>query len=178
MKRSVLLLALAFSLPFTAHADDASLHAKAQQLVTVLHTENLVQQVDNNLTREFSAAAGQTVGAHPTPDQAAKLAAFQKNISSMIDQQLGWQTLGQDFVDLYARSFTEEQMDAIIAFYKTPAGIAFLDKTPALNTQMTQLLQSKISSAQPQLRKSLEDFRNDQAGVPPTPAPPATPAPK
>jgi hypothetical protein len=175
MNRSALLLALALCLPLAALADDASLHAKAQQLVAVLHTENLVQQVDTNLTREFSNAAGQTVGANPTPDQAAKLAAFQKNIAGAIDQQLGWQAIGQDFVDLYAKSFTAEQMDAIIAFYQTPAGIAFLDKTPALNAQMTQLLQSKISIAQPKLRKSLEDFRNDQAGVPPTPAPAGTP---
>lgn len=175
MNRFVLLPVLALCLPLTARADDASLRAKAQQMVMVLHTDRMVQQVAANLTRQYSDAAEHTVGTNPTPDQAKQIADYEKKITQMIQAQLSWETIGPGFVDLYAKTFTEEELDAIIAFYKSPAGVAFLEKTPVLNSQITQLLQSKIGALQPQLRQSLDDFRKSQAVTPPASLPPTQP---
>lgn len=166
MNRFILIPALAFCLPLAAHADDASLHAKAQQMVLVLHTDRMVKQVAGNFNKQYSDTAEHIVGNNPTPEQAAKLAEFEKNLSTTIGAQLSWDVIGPGLVDLYAKTFTEQELDAIIAFYKSPAGIAFLDKTPAVNAQLTQLLQSKLVALQPQLKQSLDDFRKSQAPAP------------
>jgi hypothetical protein len=126
----------------------------------------MVKQVAGNFNKQYSDTAEHILGNNPTPDQATKLAEFEKNLAKTIDAQLSWDAIGPGFADLYAKNFTEEELDAIIAFYKSPAGIAFLDKTPAANSQITQMLQSKLMALQPQLKQSLDDFRKSQAPPP------------
>jgi hypothetical protein len=179
MNRFVLILALAFCLPLAAQTDDAALHAKAQQAVLALHIDRMVKQASDRFAKQYSDTAEHIVGNNPTPEQATKIAEFEKTTAKTIDTQMSWDAIGAGFADLYAKNFTEAELDAIIAFYKSPAGIAFLDKTPSLNTQTLQLLQSKMAAAQPQLKQSLDDFRKAQApppatsqqSVPPTSAP-------
>jgi hypothetical protein len=163
MNRFVLIPVLAFCLPLAAQTDDAALHAKAQQAVLALHIDRMVKQASDRFAKQYSDTAEHIVGNNPTPQQSTKIAEFEKSTSRTIDTQMSWDALGPGFADLYAKNFTEAELDAIIAFYKSPAGIAFLDKTPALNTQTMQLLQSKMAALQPQLKQSLDDFHKAQA---------------
>lgn len=168
-----LLLTFVLCLPLTARADEASHRAKAAQLVELLHTERMVQQNTVTILKQISDVANQAMGATPTPQNKAQLTEFENKASQLIDAQVGWKVLQPAIIDLYAQTFTEQELDAIIAFYKTPAGIALLEKMPSVNDQIEQLARSKLAILQPQIRQALDDFSKSQA--PPTAAP-ATPA--
>jgi hypothetical protein len=185
LRRLAMLLTLVLSLPLVAHAgqapaahtDQASRHAKAAQLVALLHTERMVQQNSATITKQLSDAADKVAGPDPTPESKARLLAVEKNISQLIDAQLGWKAMQPGIVDLYAKNFTERELDAIIAFYKTPAGLALISKIPWIDGQVQQLAQSRMSLLQPQIGQALNDFSKSQA-TPATPAAPVTsPAP-
>lgn len=166
MNRLLIIPVLAFCLPLAAQSNDASLHAKAQQAVMALHIDRMVKNASDEFTKRYSDTAEHIVGDNPTPRQATQIADFEKKLSQTIDAQMNWKVVGPGFVDIYAKNFTEAELDGIIAFYKSPAGIAFLDKTPTLNTQTMQLLQSTMGTLQPQLKQSLDDFRKSQAPPP------------
>jgi hypothetical protein len=182
MNRVALLLVLALSLPLTARADEASHRAKAQQMMALLHTDKNVQQVVDNIGREVAEAADKAVGADPTPEKKAKLNDFEQQAHQLIDAQLGWKSLQAGFTDIYAKAFTEEQLDSIIAFYKSPAGIALLDSMPDVNTEIGKLGQSRVAAVQPQLQQLYSTFKQSLAAAPPTlgptspTMPPAAPA--
>jgi uncharacterized protein len=169
MNRATLLIALALCLPLTARADDASLHAKAKELVTLLHTDRMVGQLSENLKKRTSDAAEKAIGPNPTLDTRAKLAEFDKKVSETVEAQIGWQALEPSFIDIYAKTFNEDELNSIIAFYKSPAGIAFLDKTPAVNAQIRDITSSRVSAVQSQLNQSYEEFRKS---LPPASPPP------
>ena len=95
----------------------------------------------------------------------------------MIDAQLDWKALGPTIIDIYAQTFTEQELDIIVTFYKTPAGIALLDKMPQINDQVEQLAHSRLVILQPQIRQAFDDFRKSQAPPPPAASPAAAPAP-
>jgi hypothetical protein len=184
MNRLVLIAALALCLPLTARADDASLHAKAQELVTLLHTDRMVGQLSDNLKKRASDAAQRALGSDTTPDNQTKLADFQKKVAGLIDSQISWTVLQPTFVDVYAKNFTEDELTSILAFYKSPAGAAFLEKTPTVNSQVTQMTQAKIAALQQQLNQAFVDLQKSVAPAPPSlgapatsPAPAASPAP-
>ena len=65
-------------------------------------------------------------------------------------------------------SFPEDQIDAILAFYKSPAGKAIEEKMPAVQQQIGQMLQTRVQKLQPQVRQMFEDF---QKNLPPATAP-------
>jgi uncharacterized protein len=159
MKRIAIILTLLFTLPLGARADDASRHAKAQEMVTLLHLDKLLAQVMDVVMTQANAMSKQ-LGGETTPEQQAKLDAFQKKAFALIDTQLGWKTMQPVYVDLYAKAFTDEELDGILAFYKSPAGVAMIEKTPALTAQSQQIALQKIQAIQPQMKQLVEDFKN------------------
>jgi hypothetical protein len=158
MKRIALLLTLVLCLPLTAHADDASRHAKAQEMLTLMHLDRVMDQVMNNMMQQMSTMSKQLGGNTVKPEDQAKLDEFQKKAFDLIQSQMGWKALEPDYVDIYAKNFTDEQLDAILVFYKSPAGIALVDKLPTLTAEGSQLAQAKMTALQPQLRQLIQEY--------------------
>ena len=175
--RLALLLVLVLCLPIAARADDASRRAKAAQLVTLLHTERMVQQNSATIMKQVSDAADKAIGPNLTPQDKARLASFENKVSQLIDAQLDWKALGPAIIDIYAQTFTEPELDVIVTFYKTPAGIALLDKMPRINDQIEQLAHSRLVILQPQISQAFDDFRKSQAPPPAATSPAASPTP-
>jgi uncharacterized protein len=183
MNRLALLLVLA--LPFSAvsaHADDASHRAKAEEMMTLLHAEKLVDQISANLKKQVADAANKVIGASPTPEQKSQALDLENKAFKMIDDQIGWKVMEPGFADVYAKNFTDTELDAIITFYKSPAGEALLTKMPQVNSQVGEFGSSKMATLEPQLKQLFQDFQKSQAATPhppaaTTPAPSAAPAP-
>jgi uncharacterized protein len=182
MNRIAAALLLAFSLPLAAHADEASHRAKAQELITLLHTQQLFEHNADSLKTQLSAVAGNTIGPDPTLAKKAEADDFIKQASQLIDAKLSWSAMQPGVTDIYVKNFTEEQLDAIVAFYKTPAGSAFLTNMSAVSTQVTALGTQRLSvELRPQLMQLVTTFKQKEApaapATPPIPAAPHTPAP-
>lgn len=185
--RLALLLVLTLTLPLAAHADDASHRAKAQEMMTLLRTERMINQMSDNITKQVTDAAASIAGANPSPETKAKAADFVKQSTQLITEQLSWESMRAGFTDVYVKNFTEAEMDAINAFYKTPAGTALLGKMPTVNSQITQFGNTRMTALQPQMKKLFDDLRNSAAAESAkpaphptlgTPTPPASSAPK
>ena len=54
MKRLSLLLVFALCLPLSARADDASHRAKAAELLTLMHTQDMVKRLTDTLKKQVS----------------------------------------------------------------------------------------------------------------------------
>jgi hypothetical protein len=175
-----LFLVFALCLPLAARADEASHRAKAEQMMALLHTEEMVNRISGNITKQIADAAGKSLSTTPSPEQQAKFDDFKKQASQVIEAQVSWKALKDGFVDVYAKAFTEEQLDTIIAFYKTPAGTALLANMPAVNEEVGKLGNARMNALQPQLKQLYENYQKSLAAAPPTlgpVAPAATPAP-
>ncbi len=165
-RRLVLLLVLVLCLPLTAHADEATRRAKAKQMLTLLHVESQIQQSAANMQMQILSEIEKTAGSNPTSDNKSKIADTEKKISQLIEQKLSWKVLEPSFVDLYAKTFTEQEMDQIIVFYKTPSGVALIQKMPEIDAQVNQYTGSKLQEIQPQVNQLYSDLRNSLAAEP------------
>jgi hypothetical protein len=172
MKRSAIFLVFLLTLPLTARADEASRRAKAEEMVSLLHMDTLMKQFMDTIRQQASANAQQLAGKSLTPENQAKLDDFQNKMFAVIESQIGWKVLEPDILDLYAKTFTDEELDGILAFYKSPAGISMVEKLPGLTTQAMQLTQSRMAALQPQLRQMIVDFSHETAPKASQPAKP------
>jgi hypothetical protein len=171
MKPLTLLLTLLLALPLSAHADEASKRAKAQEMFTILHMDRLMSQMTNNVLKQTSSMTEQLTAQDTTPEMKAKRADFQSQVLKLVDAQIGWKAIEPQYTDLYAQTYTEEELDAILAFYKSPAGTSMLAKSPELSAKSMQMVQSRLATIQPQLMKMIQDFAHSNA-----PSAPAQPA--
>jgi hypothetical protein len=167
-QRLALFLVLALCLPLTARADEASLRAKAEQVMVLLHTQETIQRISDNITKQVDDAAQKSLSTTPSPDQQAKFDDFKKQVAQVVDSQVGWKSLKDGFADVYTKTFTEEQLDAIIAFYKTPAGAALLNNMPTVNEGVSKLGNARMTALQPQLKQLYETYQKSIVAVPPT----------
>jgi hypothetical protein len=167
-----------------AATGDAAHRAKAQEMMEQLHAHQMVVQISTNLNKQLDDAGDKAVATSPTPDNAAKLADFKKQAAQTIETEIGWKVMQTGFTDVYAKNFTDAEVDAIVAFYKTPAGVALLTKMPAVNSQVDQFGTSRMDALKPKLQKLYEDFKASLATPPPSlgpvapgPASPSAPTP-
>jgi hypothetical protein len=184
------LLAVALCLAAVApamHADDASRRAKAEEMIKLTKTDELMQQQLGALKDRVNELASQQSGMpNMTPAQKALTDAYLKNVQGATADEVGWDKLRPVVIQAYADTYTEADLDGIIAFYKTPAGQAIVAKTPEIATKTSTLVQDKIKELQPKLAQMTEDYVTKMkatetpaaapAAAPRTVAPKAAPA--
>jgi hypothetical protein len=70
----------------------------------------------------------------------------------------GWNRLEPDYARLYEATYTEDEIDGILAFYKSPSGQAMVEKSPMLVKQSSALVQERMKAVMPQLQQLMKDF--------------------
>ena len=142
-----------------AHADEASKKAKAQELFLTVRMDRTMGQLMDTIMKQVSQMTQSMPGTKQmTESDKRQLADFQQRVGALVEKTVGWKAMEPDFVELYASTYSEEELDGILAFYKSPVGQAMLDKTPELMTKGTEISQRRMREVQPELNKMLEDF--------------------
>jgi hypothetical protein len=183
----LLLFLLLLTLYPTAHADETTKAAKIQQLFEITHVDRLMNQMADQMLGQMNAMMKQqTAGTDLTPKQRDIMSTFTTKVGGMVKGQLDWNKLKPQFITLYATTYTEPEIDAILAFYRSPAGQTMLAKLPELSAKSMQIGQTQVTALIPQLRTMSEDFSRQMtaaASTPPastsptsTPPPASTPA--
>jgi hypothetical protein len=148
-----------------ARADDATKRAKAEQLFTVLRMDQMMDQLMDGVMKQVEQITQSMPGTDQvTPEQKKQIADFQQRILALVNQKLGWKALEPDFITLYATTYTEEELDGILAFYKSPVGQKMLEKTPELMAKSTEITQQKMRQIQPEMNQMIQDFMKQMAG--------------
>ncbi len=163
--------------------------AKAKQLLDATNTSSGIQQQLAGLRdRVKELASQQFAGTQFNPAQTALQNEYLKKVQDILADETDWAKLSPRVTQVYADSFTDAEIDSIVAFYKTPAGQALLAKTPATEQKVNAIISANIKEMQPRLQELTESYVNKikaagtpapGAGTAPSLAPkPAAPAPK
>lgn len=181
---AVLLSTLALA-PSPARADEASKRAKVQEMFTLLHLDaNMKRLTDSLMQQVRNVTARQLEGSTLTPDQQQKVDDFQKKAFELVEKSTSWPVVEPDYVSLYAETYSESEIDGILAFYKSPVGQSLLAKTPELTTKSIAISQKRVAALMPQLQALATQLGQElkpatpPAATTPTPNPTPTPAPK
>lgn len=155
-----LLLLIASCMPLAARADDASKAAKIHELFKVARIDQLVDVTRKQMIAQSKSGMLQkTLGVNLTAAQQQQLDKFTDKLSAIISSALSWEKLEPEYTKLYADAYTEQQIDDLITFYKSPTGQVMVEKTPILMQQANAISQQHIAAVIPQIQQALRDFR-------------------
>lgn len=56
---------------------------------------------------------------------------------------MNWDNVKQDYISVYVDTFTEQELKGIIGFYKSPAGKAFVKKSPEMMKRSMDISQKR-----------------------------------
>jgi hypothetical protein len=154
MKRWILMLVVVMVVaPVGARADDASKQAKVKELFAVMHMDHSLDRMRSAMAQQVQATAKNASGAETmTPAKKQMQQEFIDNSMKVVDDNFGWAVLEPAYVKLYADTYTEAELDGILAFYKSPSGQALLTKTPELSAGSMQIVHGHMGDFQPKMQ--------------------------
>ena len=168
MKRLIagIVMMLAF-VPCAARADEASKTAKVKELFSLTHMDHSLDKMRSAMERQVQATAKNAPGAEDlTPEKKKVQEEFVANSMKVVDQNFSWSVVEPAYVKLYSSAYTEEELDGILAFYKSPAGQAMLSKAPQVSAGVMQIVHGGMDDFQPKMR-SLQELYLKAMSTPP-----------
>lgn len=112
-----------------------------------------------------NATKGQTI----TPERQAVLDRMAAKMSAVVTDILNWDDLLPIYMRTYRDSFTQDEIDGVIKFYKSPAGRAYLKKLPLVMQNLMgemqgfmKTVQDKMQTVQKESMQELKDLKDKE----------------
>ncbi len=170
----VLAVAL-LAVPGAARADDATKRAKAEEMLKLTKADVGAQAMLAGFPERVKTVASRQVVAQAatTPEQKKLTNDYLDQMASIARSGANWEAVHPKIVDLYVATFTEADLDGIIAFYKTPAGQDYITKTTGVSSKTIEILQAPINALSPQFEAATKAYETNIEKTSPVGAAPA-----
>ena len=149
----VLSLTCSIALPNVFAADQPPTEASIKQLLEIGQAHKLVDammaQMDGLMKQAMEQAAK---GQQLSPKIQKDIEKRRADTMAAVKEVLDWNKLEPMYVRIYQKSLSQQEIDGMIAFYKTPTGQAVLNKMPVVlqntMTEVQQMMQPMIQRMQ------------------------------
>jgi len=163
MRYIVFLLALSTGL----RADEVSKTAKVEELLRVMKTEVTLEQVYGQMTKQVDLMTKAIVQQGKLPATAEpQLADLEKRMMAIVSDQLSWDKLKPLYIKIYTDTFDEDEIDGLLAFYRSSVGQTFVDKTPVVMQKSNDAMQTRLPEVMGAIQKATRDFVQQQQQQP------------
>jgi hypothetical protein len=149
-----------------APASDASI----RELLELTDAQQMIASMKGQMTTMMNASMqnairGQTV----TPERQAIMDRMVDKMSAVVTDMLNWDVLLPIYLRTYRDSFTQDEINGAIKFYKSAAGQAYVKKMPlAMKNVMREMqdfikpLQEKMLAVQKEFMQELKDLKDKE----------------
>jgi hypothetical protein len=138
---STLTALIAVLLSPATYAADSDKHL--QQVETLFRLTQMEQKVDQSIDSVMQLQLSQNPQLSRHADQ----------MRAFFEKYIGWDALKGEITDMYMKTFSEEELEAINAFYITPAGQKVITALPVLVQQRNQLAMQRLQENIGELRQ-------------------------
>jgi uncharacterized protein len=148
-------------------AESEPSEASIRELMTIMQSRRIfddtMKQIDATSQASMRhALAGQAL----SQKQEEVLDEMRTKMIALFKNEMGPEIFEPMLIDIYKKSFTQQEVDRALEFYKTDAGKAFIAKMPIVNQQMMQTMQRRMAIFMPKLqelqRETLQKLRDTQ----------------
>lgn len=151
------LLAAAAAYADPPPASDASIH----QLLQTMHADKVIDVYMTQIRTVMRSSAMQSVGHPLDPQEQQILDRHLSQLGDIMQNQFTWAKLEPALTDIYRKNFTQQEVDAMLAFYKTPSGQSMIAKMPEVTREGMLAGQGMAQSAMPQIRQAAAAMKQE-----------------
>jgi uncharacterized protein len=133
-------------------ADEASKSAKAAELLQLTQGDQMMKAMEP-MMKGMLAQAEKDIPA----EQRAKVGEMQEKIMALIAASLN--NAKPALAKVYTDTYTEEEIDGILTFYKSTVGKAFLQKMPDVMQRSMPVMMQMMRDLQPEMKTMIEGLK-------------------
>ncbi len=156
MKKMIAMFGLLLSFSaFASTPSDASLN----ELLAVTNVQRMLADMDAQTNQMMNGVLQQSMQGKQINEAEKKALNNMKNrMTALLKAEYTWEKVKPHFMKIYRDSFTQDEVNGMIAFYKTPAGKAVVNKMPVVMEKTMVYTQSIMQGVMPQMQKIQQDF--------------------
>jgi len=150
-------LAAALATP-AAPALAAASTASVEKLLAVMKVEKQLDMMYTQTLPAMQAGMRQSLGQQMGAAEAEKAAtAIAPKVNAVIREELSWAKLRPEFVQVYAETFSQAEIDAMIQFYSSPTGAGLVDKMPQVAQRSAVMMQKRMGPVMQRVMQVVKD---------------------
>jgi hypothetical protein len=135
-----------------------------RQLLQITQAQKILKAASEQLDTMFDGMMKkQLEGENVTPEQQQAIQAGRHAAEDMVKDLLSWDAMEKLYLKVYGETFTQAEVDGMIAFYSSPSGQAVIAKLPLATrntmTEMQQRMQQMIPKLQQMAKETAEQIK-------------------
>ncbi len=153
-----LLAALMFATTVTTARAEAASEGSIETLLAVTRSEAMLDSMYAQIEGAMKQGMQQAVAGKPlSPEQQRAMDTLPGKFATLLRQEFTWAILKPQFVQLYRETFEQDEVDGLIAFYRSRAGQAFVNKMPLLMQKSMVIGQNQMQLIMPKLQQLVQE---------------------
>lgn len=162
------LLALSLSGPVLAEPPTP---ASIEKLMVVTHSDRIIDQMFFSMDSMMRNLVNQSVQQNGMSKEGRQvLDNYMGRIMKVMREEMSWAKIKPIYVQVYAETFTQQEIDDMLAFYATPSGQSMIEKMPVVMKKSMALTQSHIAPLmqrmQLELQQAIAEVKAQQSAPP------------
>lgn len=145
--------------PSTAtQAQSKPSEASVRHLLDVMQVRQIVQTMSAQMDTMFDNMVNkQLEGQNLTPEQQKQIEARRDAARDTVKDLLSWDSMQSLYLKVYGDTFSQQEIDGMIAFYTSPAGQAVIAKMPlAVKNSMSEM-QERVRQMIPKIQQMAKE---------------------
>lgn len=158
---------IAFLLSFTfaafAHAAPPSAES-VQELLTVTKIEQTLDTMHQVYEQSILQGMEEsTKGKQLSAKQQKALEAFVAGVGKIFKEEMSWKKWMPKYIKIYQETYTQEEVDGLIAFNKSPVGQAAVAKMPVVMQKSMAMAQEEMGPTMQKVEALMKDLMQGKA---------------
>lgn len=157
-------LLLLAGLPAALAQEPPPSDASIRELIEVTGASKMLDQMRPQLESTMDQMFQQLIkGRDLTQPQQEILADLRAELTALLVEDLAWSRYEPMIIEIYGKSFSQAEVDGMLAFYRTDVGRAVIAKMPVVMQHTMAVMQDNLRTLLPKLeaiqKRSLERLR-------------------
>ncbi|WP_444913558.1 DUF2059 domain-containing protein [Microbulbifer sp. TRSA007] len=153
-----LLLGVVLSIFSSGVLAENSKRESVEELLEASNAEAMVDTIYAQMDQMFVGMSGQ-LGVKPSERELFDQ--HMKKVVALMKDEMNWEKIKEPMIDVYLKHYSEEEVQDMLAFFRTETGQSMLVKMPAVMNDSMAISQQMVQSFMPKLRELSLAFKAD-----------------
>jgi len=142
----------------TVPAADRPTDDSIRQLLQIQKAQTVLEQVARQVDAQFTATLNQQLQNKTLSDEdRQRIDDARARLKVITGKLLAWKSMEPMYLKIYGDTFSQSEIDSMIAFYSSPAGQAVVAKLPLVAQNTLNAMHEQMKSLMPQVQQIAKD---------------------
>ena len=135
--------------------------AAIEELLALTKMEQTVSTMLQGMDQELATSMRSMLSEQKLSDaERAKMDVIFQKTGQILREEMAWSKMRPIYVQIYRESLTDEDLAGMLAFYKTPAGQAMIEKMPIIVKKSMDITREQVM---PRMVRRMQDMQKEMA---------------